>query len=132
MFATEPQPYTPPRTHLALLQKETWLFYKKRHGSFTQRDMALDRGGVEATDAFVLTYYRPTTLPSLSPSKSRISKSLRCCANWVPKSSGMKSRRVGRRRGGGKVRVREEEEWSQHTVTHFNTARHTRECEEAV
>ena len=71
MFATHSKPYTP----------YTW-------GSFTNKDLTIDRGGVEATHAFVLSYYSSTTLLSLSPKKTTRRKSPRCCANLVPQNRG--------------------------------------------
>jgi len=69
LFATHPTPHTP----------YTW-------GSFTKRDLTIDRGGVEATHAFVFSYYSATTLPSLSPNEATRRKSPRCCANLVPQN----------------------------------------------
>ena len=91
MFATHPKPYTPYTS-----------------GSFTKRDVTIDRGGVEADHAFVLSYYRPTTLPSISPSDRRMRKSSKCCANSVPQASGKRRRQARRRRKGRYLRMREE------------------------
>jgi len=91
LFATHPKPYT-----------------QYTSGSFTKRDLTIDRGGVEATHAFVLSYYRTTTLPSISPSDRTMSKSSKCCANSVPQASGKRSTLVRRRRRVGYLRMREE------------------------
>jgi len=92
LFATHPTPYTPYTS-----------------GSFTKRDLTIDRGGVEATHAFVLSYYSATTLPSIRPSDRRMRKSSKCCANSVSQASGKRSTQARRRRRGGHLRMREEE-----------------------
>jgi len=92
LFATHPKPYTPYTL-----------------GSFRKRELTSDRGGVEATHAFVLIYHRISKLPSITLSDQRRRKSSKCCANLVPQSRAKKSTRVRRRRRGGYLRMREEE-----------------------
>ena len=100
MCATHPKPYTPYTS--ALLQK---------------RDVTIDRGGVEATDAFVLAYHSGTRLHFMSPRHARRRKSSRscanlelqssergrklsrCCANSVPYSKRRRKRRKKKERG---------------------------------
>jgi len=87
LFATHPKPYT-----------------LCTSGSFKKRDLTIDRRGVEATHAFVLSYYRATTLLSLSPNETTRRKSPRCCANLVPQNRGRSmwgKRERGRERGEG-------------------------------
>ena len=91
MFATRPRVFNP---------------YKS--GSSTKRDLTIDRGSVEATDEFVLTYYSLTPLPSIKPKgeigqirreSSKIRRqSSRCCANLVLLGKMSMSKRGGRRR----------------------------------
>ena len=91
MFATRPRLFNP---------------YKS--GSFAKRDLTIDRGSVEATDEFVLTYYSLTPLPSIKPKdeigqirreSSKISRqSSWCCANLVLQGKMRRSTRGRMRR----------------------------------
>ena len=69
MFATYPKPYTPYTSD-----------------SLTKRDLTIDRGGVEAPHAFVLSYYSGTGLHLVGPNMKTIRKSSKCYANLVPRN----------------------------------------------
>jgi len=69
------------------------LLQSLNHTSHTRRaltkgNLTIDRGKVEATDAFVITYYRTIAHPSIGPRYMTAKKPFRSCANWVPQSRG--------------------------------------------
>jgi len=88
--------------------------------------------GFETTHAFVLTYCRTITLPSMTPTEIRIWKSSRCCVNLVPRNRGWR-RREGEE-GGEKRKIKSSRgkmmesalySMLQHSATHCNTMQHT-------
>jgi len=84
------------------------LFNPYKSGSSTKRDLTIDRGSVEATDEFVITYYNLTPLHSIKPKdaigqirreSSKIRRqSSRFCANLVLQGKMRRSTRGRRRR----------------------------------
>jgi len=102
----------------------------KRGSRNLTRDLTIDRGKAEATDAFVLTYYRTIAHPSIGPRYMTAKKQFKSCANWVPQSREEEyAGEEERRRKRGKKKIDGEQggmiNTLRHTATHYNTLQHT-------